>query len=314
MPPWFLILLGLVTLVVGAELLVRGSSWIAEALGVRPLIVGLTVVAIGTSAPELVVSLVAVSEPDTIDIVLGNIFGSNIANIALILGATALVMPIVAKDAKLRFEVVWLLVAGVLTFLPFLMGQYDRGYGVFLVGLITLFIIWLVQRERRARPERPKNPGIERSGNRVVLHIAMVPVGLAGLVFGGGWLVDGAVEIATELGWSKGVIAATIIAIGTSLPELATSIVAARKGHPELALGNIIGSNIFNILMVLGVTSLFVPIPADFGENGMRTSVAMGLTFVLAVLLLGPKHISRTAGCILLAAYVVYIFVEVRLA
>ena len=313
MLPWLCILLGLVTLIVGAELLVRGSSWIAEALGVRPLIVGLTVVAIGTSAPELVVSLIAVDKPGAMGIVLGNIFGSNIANIALILGTTALVGPIVARDAKLRFEVIWLLGASALTFLPFLMGQYTRGYAALFVGLITLFMIWLVQRERRARPERQKKPEDQRSPLRAVLHIVMVPAGLAGLIFGGQWLVDGAVDVAKELGLSEDVIAATIIAIGTSLPELATSIVAARKGQPELALGNIIGSNIFNILMVLGTTALFVPIPAAFCEHGIRTSVAMGLTLVLAVLLLGPKHISRAAGGILLAVYVGYLFVEVSL-
>ena len=151
----------------------------------------------------------------------------------------------------------------------------------------------------------------DRTGGQVALHIAMVPMGLVGLVYGGQWLVDGAVEIATAFGMSEGVIGATIIAIGTSLPELATAIMAARKGHSELVLGNIIGSNIFNILMVIGVTATIVPLPVHWSDQGMRTVFGLGLAVFMAFVLMGPKQLPRALGAVLLASYTAYLILEV---
>ena len=307
---WLVILVGLVVLLAGAEALVRGSSWLAEAMGIRPLIVGLTVVAIGTSAPELVVSVLAANEGQT-GLVVGNIFGSNTANIALILGTTAALRSIDTSETKLRFETTWLVVASLLTFVPFLDGGYSQQLGLAMLAMITLFIAWLVRREQRARPSKADEPQSNRTFAAAAAHVALTGMGGAGLYFGGGWLVDGAVTIAKELGMSPPVIGATVIAIGTSLPELAASIVAARRGHPEMAVGNVIGSNIFNILLVLGVTSTISPIPVSWAEHGTRTLVPMVLTGFVAFLLLRGSRVTKPVGFILLATYAWYIIWEV---
>jgi cation:H+ antiporter len=309
MTSWLWILLGLVVLTVGAELLVRGAAWIAEVLGVRHMVVGLTVVAIGTSAPELVVSLIAALNGNT-GLPLGTVYGSNIANIALIMGVTALVTPIVIKGGKVRFEMFWVLGATFVTIVPFFTGEYGIALGGMMILALAVFLYAIVNRERKSRPSREKKAPSDRGSGQVAIHVAMVLAGLVGLVFGGDWLVGGAVEVAKALEISDATIGATIVAIGTSLPELATSIVAARKGHAELALGNIIGSNIFNILMVLGVTAIAVPLPVTWAEHGMRTVFGLGLTVFMACLLLGPKRLSRPVGAVLLLSYITYIVLE----
>ena len=310
MTPWLSILVGLVTLVVGAEVLVRGAAWIAQAMGIRPLVVGLTVVAMGTSAPELVVSVIAAWEGNE-GIVVGNVFGSNVANLGMILGATAVVSPIVFRSAKLRFELYWLLFASALTFIPLRRGVCDAWSGGVLVLLLIVFIVWLVRRERLAHPERLSPDRQVRDLGHVAWNILFVLAGLAGLLFGGTWLKDGAVEVARTFEMDEAVIAATIVAIGTSLPELATSVVAARRGHPELGLGNIIGSNIFNILMVLGASALVAPIPYTWDGTGMRISISMAYAIVIAFLLLGPGRIGRRLGLALLLGYAGYLTLEV---
>jgi cation:H+ antiporter len=206
---------------------------------------------------------------------------------------------------------IWLLVATAVTLLPFYTGSYGALFGGVMVAALVVFVCWLVRRERRARPAREHHEPTNRSAGQVALHIVMVPIGLVGLVYGGEWLVSSAVEIAEELGWSEAVIGATIVAIGTSLPELATAIMAARKGHSELVLGNIIGSNIFNILMVIGVTGTIIPLPVTWSEQGMRTVFGLGLSVLLAIVLLGPKRLPRSLGAVLLASYVVYLLLEV---
>ena len=309
---WLFILAGLVVLLLGAEFLVRGAAWLAEAFGVRPMIVGLTVVAIGTSAPELVVSLQFANQGLFGD-ALGNVYGSNIANIALILGSTALVMPIVMTEgARIRFELLFLVAASSITLIPLFTGNYSRALGITMIVGLALFIWILVERERRGREPRGLRPTKERSSSQFLVHGLMIPVGLTGLVFGGRWLVEGATEIAKDFGLSEGVIGATVVAIGTSLPELATSIVAARKGHSEMALGNVIGSNIFNLLMVLGCSATLYQLPV--GDAQMtRTLIGLGLTVIMAALLLGPKTVNRVAGGCLVAIYIAYLTLEVMI-
>ncbi|MEE2886297.1 MAG: calcium/sodium antiporter [Planctomycetota bacterium] len=307
---WLMILAGLGVLGIGAEALVRGAAWIAEALGVRPLIVGLTVVAIGTSAPELVVSVIAANKGET-GLVIGNVFGSNTANLALILGLTAFVRPIDASDSKMRFEILWLLAASLLTFAAFLGDEFSRQLGVAMTTMIVVFLIWVVLRER---PGRPKETSQDKTVISGIAHLAMTAAGGLGLYYGGQWLVDGAITVARDLGMSPPVIGATIVAIGTSLPELAASIVAARRGHPEMAVGNIVGSNVFNILLVLGVTATISPIPVGWAEHGIRMLVPMVLTVYVAFLLLRNMRIMKPAGMILLISYVWYIIWEILLA
>jgi len=312
---WLEILFGLVVLFAGAEALVRGSSWIAESLGIRPITVGLTVVAIGTSAPELVVSIIAANKGET-GLVIGNIFGSNTANLALILGLTAALRSISTPAAKTRFEIAWLIIASLMVFVSFLGNEYSQLLGLTMIAMLALFLTWLVRREQRERPntvERSKSwrPRGQGAAAETLQHVALTCIGGVCLYFGGGWLVTGAVTIAEELGMSPPVIGATVIAIGTSLPELAASIVAARRGQPEMAVGNVIGSNIFNILLVLGVTSTISPIPVSWADHGVRTLVPMILTGFIAFLLLRNRRISKPAGIVLLASYVWYIIWEV---
>lgn len=307
---WLTIVAGLVVLGIAAEALVRGAGWIAEASGIRPLIVGLTVVAIGTSAPELVVSVIAANKGET-GLVIGNIFGSNTANLALILGLIAIVRPIDASDSKMRFAVLWLLVASLLTFLAFVSDEFSRQFGISMTAMVTVFIIWLVLRERKRRPERSTQTQQTKTSMGGLAHLTMTAGGGFGLYLGGRWLVDGAILVAKDIGMSPPVIGATIVAIGTSLPELAASIVAARRGHPEMAVGNIVGSNVFNILMVLGVTSTISPIPVAWAEHGIRMLVPMALTVFVAVLLLRTGRITKPVGIILLISYVWYIIWEI---
>jgi cation:H+ antiporter len=315
MTDWFIILGGLVTLIVGAELLVHGAVAVALALGISKLMVGLTIVALGTSAPELVVGLVDVLEADSSGpvgaIALGNVFGSNVANIGLILGLTALVRAVPTTASKLRFEAVWLMVASILCMKPLIVqGSYTRGDGAALCILVVLFTLMLVRREqRRHRDDPPQKLG--QGTNRTIFNVVLIGIGLVGLTYGGQWLVSGSRGVAVSLGMPESVIGATIVAVGTSLPELATSVVAARRGHPELAVGNIIGSNIFNIGMVLGVCALVRPLPVTFAEHGLRMSVGLLLAVALGVVLMRRTRISRRAGGILLVCYLGYLTAEV---
>ncbi|MEE9126734.1 MAG: calcium/sodium antiporter [Planctomycetota bacterium] len=316
MADWLLILGGLVTLIAGAELLVHGAVRIALALGISKLMVGLTIVAIGTSAPELVVGVVDVLKVDSSGhvgaIALGTVFGSNVANIGLILGLTALVRPIPTTESKLRFEAAWLVLASVLCMKPLIQtgqGRYSHSDGAVLCVLVLVFTLMLVQRERRKDPDdTPRNP--DRNTTRTIFNVALVVFGLVGLTYGGQWLISGARGAALSLGMPDSLIGATIVAVGTSLPELATAVVAARRGHPELAVGNIVGSNIFNIGMVLGVCAMVRPLPVT-PEHGLRMFTGLFLALVLGFVLMRRTKISRRTGGILLVCYLGYLTAEV---
>ncbi len=312
MSDWLLILGGLATLIVGAEILVRGAVWIALALGVSKLTVGLTIVAFGTSAPELVVSVFDVAKPDSSGgIALGNVYGSNVANIGLILGLTALVRPVPTTGSKLRFESYWMMAAATLAMKPLLFGHSFTSFdGAVLLGLLGLFTLMLLHRERRSEDENDSQP-VGRNSRRLALHVVLVLMGLTGLFFGGQWLVSGSRAIAALWGMPESLMGATIVAVGTSLPELATALVAARRGHPEIALGNVVGSNIFNICMVLGICALIRPLPVAAAEHGLRMVLGLGLTAVLGVLFMTRTRISRRAGGILLVCYLGYLTAEV---
>ena len=318
MTDWLLILGGLVTLIVGAESLVRGAVWIALALGVSKLTVGLTIVAFGTSAPELVVCVSDVAKPDNLGpvggIALGNIFGSNVANIGLILGLTALVRAVPTTGSKLRFEAYWMMLASILCMKPLLFqGEFTLLDGAVLVGLLGLFTIMLLRRERRNTNDKGNGDHgpLDHDGRRAALHVALVILGLVGLFYGGQWLVSGSKGVARALGMPDSLIGATIVAVGTSLPELVTALVAARRGHPEIALGNVVGSNIFNICMVLGICALVRPLPVTFAEHGMRMSVGLVLAVTLGILLMRKTRISRRTGGTLLVCYLAYLTAEV---
>jgi cation:H+ antiporter len=254
------LLIGFVGLVLGAEILVRGASHLAGVLGVRPLVVGLTVVAFGTSAPELAISLQS-SIAGRADLGVGNVVGSNISNVLLILGAAAVIAPLSIRQRVVRLDVPVMIGFSVLALALAIDGKLDWWDGALLVTLgiaYTAYAVRLSRKEdRRVREEYEEEFGTDRDESRHwYLYSLMVLVGLALLVTGSHWLVKGAVAMARYLGLSELVIGLTVVAVGTSMPELVTSVVAALRGERDLAVGNIIGSNIMNIVSVLGLTSI----------------------------------------------------------
>jgi len=259
-----LFILGFVLLTIGADVLVRGASELAENLGISRLIVGLTVVAFGTSAPELAVNIQSAwaNQPD---IAIGNVVGSNILNILLVLGVAALIAPLSVHKRLIQWEVPMMIGVSVLLLLLVLDGTLNRWEGLLLSCGIIFYIIFTIKtaREIDEPSQENENENEKKDGKSGALHLItqliFIIVGLALLVQGSDWLVDGAVVIATYFGVSELIIGLTIISIGTSLPELATVIIGSLRGEQDLVVGNIIGSNLFNILLVLGVTSMIAP-------------------------------------------------------
>ncbi|MCA9321528.1 MAG: calcium/sodium antiporter [Planctomycetes bacterium] len=295
----------LAVLTVGAELLVRGASMLARRLGISELAVGLTVVAFGTSAPELVVSLSAALGGSS-DIAVGNVVGSNICNIALILGLSAVIHPMIVHTKIFKLDAPLLLVLSGALAAALHFGQLSRTVGIgLIVGLIafTMTTLWLARRETdRASPDEVP----ATSGGSAVLDLLLIAAGLAGLVGGGNWFVGSAIDLARYFELSESLIGLTIVAVGTSLPELATSIVAALRGRGDLAVGNIVGSNIFNILGILGVTAVVQPLSAG-GVGTLDLAYMLGLSLVLLPIVRSGFVVSRGEGALLLLSYVGYL-------
>lgn len=279
--PWIMIAQvvgGLVVLVFGAEILLRGAVRLASSFGISSLVIGLTVVAFGTSAPELAVSTIAAFEGQP-DIAIGNVVGSNVCNILLILGLSAIVTPLVVKRQLIRIDVPVMIGVSLLMLLFALDLWIQRWEGIVLTIGIILYTAFLLRFSRKESVDVVDEFESEfgRTGRkRSVLNLVWVVSGIALLVLGSQWMVDGAVTLARILGVTELVIGLTVIAVGTSLPEIATSIVAAIRGERDIAVGNVIGSNIFNILCVLGVSTTVSP-------SGIRVSPA-ALTFDIPVM------------------------------
>jgi cation:H+ antiporter len=299
---------GLVVLVAGAETLVRGAVRVARALGVSQFLVGFTLVAFGTSAPELAVSLSAALEGRP-GIAVGNVVGSNIANIGLVLGAAALVRPLAGSMRLLRVEVPLVIVATLLFWFLCRDNTLSRGDGVaLLVGFAALCVF--IYRGTRAEPAGVK----EEVGKAAAVHMpvwlaaVLVVVGLAGLAGGAHLMVESAVEIAKALGVNQWVIGLTVVALGTSLPELAAALVAAYRDQPDLVLGNVAGSNLFNILFVLGVTLTARPVMGVSDRAVMNEIPAMALfSFLLFATIANGLRVHRWEGAILLLAYAAFL-------
>ena len=306
---------GVVLLVVGAEMLVRGAAALALRFGITPLVVGLTVVAFGTSSPELVVSVQAALSGNG-PVALGNVIGSNIANLGLIVGVSAALSPLVVDRRLITRDVPVMLLAMGLFWVFLFDGQLSAVEGALLTTGIFLYTGWGVVSSRRetkrARESADDLPvevtdALAAPAWRVALNVGLVVAGLAGLVIGAGWLVDGAVAVAERLGVSEAVIGLTLVAVGTSLPELATTIVAALRGHGEIALGGAIGSNVFNVLGVLGPASIARPIPADGIETGVILIMLAMAALTTLFLTTGGKT-RRWEGFVLLACYGAYLW------
>lgn len=294
---------GLVGLFVGGEALVRGSVGIARRMAVPPLLIGLTVVGFGTSTPELLVSVDAAWR-GVPDIAIGNIVGSNIGNILLIIGLSALIWPIRVMGATLCRDTAAMMAAAVVLVPVFAMGQMGRPAGLVLVaGLVA----YLVRAYRQPGAVVADEAGAPAPGSVPVLTLWIIG-GLLALMVGARLLVDGAVAVARDYGISEAFIGLTIVAVGTSLPELATSLIAAFRRHSEIAIGNIVGSNIFNVLGILGVTALIAPIPVASRFLTFDLPVMIAVSLLLTALLLTRPVIGRVAGLAMLAGYAVYVW------
>ncbi len=294
-------------LYLGAEGLVRGSVAIAFRMGITALVIGLTFVAFGTSSPELVVSLSAGAVGDS-EIALGNVIGSNIANVALILGAAALVKPIDVNPSYLKKDLIIMLLVSVLMIILIMDGEIGLFDGmIFTIGIISYVFFSFYTAKKENGIQEIITEEIPKKQRKLFTDIMFFLGGLAILIFGARLFVDGAVNIAEVLGVSKTIIGISIVAFGTSLPELATSIVAALKGEADVSLGNVIGSNIFNILMILGITGLIFPIPAT-ELNWIDLGIMLGVSVIIIPLSYFGKKLSRIDGLILLAIYAGYIY------
>jgi cation:H+ antiporter len=303
-----LLVLGLVFLVGGAELLVRGASRLARAFGISPLVVGLTVVAFGTSSPELAVSVQSAFSGQA-DLALGNVIGSNIFNVLFILGLSALITPLVVSQQLVRLDVPLMIGASVLLLLLSLDGAIGRVEGALLFAGIVGYTVFLIRQSRResgggaaeAGAGEPESGGWLRNG-------ALVLAGLTLLVLGSRWLVGGAVEIATALGVSELVIGLTIVATGTSLPEVATSVLASIRGERDIAVGNVVGSNIFNLLAVLGLSGLVAPSGIEVARSALLFDIPVMIAVAIACLpiFFSGYLIARWEGALFLGYYIAY--------
>lgn len=304
---------GLVVLIVGAELLVRGSSRLAAAFGVSPLVIGLTIVALGTASPEIAVSLQAAVSGQG-DITIGNVIGSNIFNILFVLGVSAMFTHLLIAEQLIRLDAPIMIGISVLTYLLVLDRHLSRLDGAVLVAGVIAYSVFSLRQSRKeskgvqqeyaqeyAKKESPTLPNILK-------YLAFIAAGLGLLVLGARWLVDSATSIAVSLGVSELVIGLTIVAAGTSLPEVATSVIAAIRGESDIAVGNAVGSNIYNLLGVLGVAGLLSPAGINVAENAFRFDLPV-MIFVAVVTLpifYIDNRVSRLEGGVLFSYYVLY--------
>lgn len=299
---------GLVMLFIGAEGLIRGSSNLAIKIGITPLVVGLTVVAFGTSTPELVVSLKAALLGNS-SISLGNVVGSNIANIALILGVAAIIKPLDVHANVIMREIPIMIVITVLFLFLLIDGELGFIDGlIFVIGLVIYLIVnvLLARKEKNPEVDSEFKEGL-KSKLGVPVSIVLMLAGLGLLILGANLFVQSAVAIAKMFNVSDAIIGLTIVAIGTSLPELITSIVASYKKEADIAIGNVVGSNIFNILGILGITALIIPI-SSVGLGYVDLGVMLFTAIILFPLSRTGFSISRFEGAILLVGYAGYIF------
>ena len=296
---------GLVGLFIGGDWLVTGSSRVALVLKISPLVIGLTIVAIGTSAPELLVSIQAALLGSN-QLALGNVIGSNIANIGLILGLTGVIAPIAVQAGLIRREIPIMIIVTIFASIITLDGVISRVDGLLLLVGFVVFNLLFYFLAQQAPEAHEDVSDIATSGIIIWREVLRVLLGIGALVIGADLLVDGATSIARGLGISELIIGVTMVALGTSLPELATSLNAAIRGHSDLAVGNVIGSNITNLLLVLGATSAILPIEVNTGETFVEFLVMIGFA-----LLLWPfarnKTLSRRESALFLGAYVAFI-------
>jgi cation:H+ antiporter len=304
---FILFLLGFVLLIAGAEVLVRGASRLAVAAGISPLVVGLTVVAYGTSAPELAVTIQA-SFAGQSDIAIGNVVGSNISNILLVLGISAAVAPLSIAQQLIRWDIPIMIGLSGLMLLMGLDGVIGRVDGIVLFTGAIIYTVIVLRQSRKAQTGKQRESADFGGARNLSRQITYIVIGLILLVFGARWLVNGAVEMARLLGVNELIVGLTIVAVGTSLPEIATSIIAGLRGQRAIAVGNAVGSNIFNILLVLGVCSIVAPggIPVSSPALHFDIPVMIAVAVACLPIFFIGYQIARWEGFLFLGYYLAY--------
>lgn len=309
---WLSIAGGLVILTIGAEILIRGATALARQLGVSDLLIGLTLVGFGTSTPELVSSVQAalIGSPG---VAVGNVVGSNIANILLILGLSVFIAPFAVERKAFQRDGIVVLIATLAAIGVSMTGEFGRAAGAAFLASIAAYIVLAFVTERKA-PDLPraeqhaaKGAALPAGPKSPALDILMAIGGLALLIVGAKFLVTGAISIAAKLGVSETIIGLTVVAVGTSLPELVTSVMAAIRGKSSLALGNVVGSNIYNIFGILGTTALIHPVAAPAEIVAFDNWVMLGATLLMILFAVTRNRLNRLEGATMVAAYACYI-------
>lgn len=305
---------GVILLIVGAEALVRGASKIAANIGIPPLVIGLTVVAFGTSSPEMAVSVMS-SSSGNVDIAIGNVVGSNIFNVLFILGLSALIVPLVVNQQLIKLDVPLMIIVSLLTLMLGWNGNISKIEGGILFAGIIGYTVFLIRQSKKEKSKLVKQEYEQEYGDgkpftpmQWIINLVMVVGGLVLLVLGSRWLVDSATTIAKQMGVSDLIIGLTIVAAGTSLPEVATSIIASIRGERDIAVGNVVGSNIFNILAVLGLSALFAPSGLPVSAAALQFDIPVMIAVAIACLpmFFTGNLIARWEGAVFLGYYIAY--------
>jgi len=308
-----LLIIGLIILIVGGDYLVRGSSSIALRLHLSPLVVGLTIVAFGTSAPELVISIQSALKGSP-DIAMGNVVGSNICNLALVLGLIAVINPVKVQTNSIRVDWPMTMGASILLFFMIREGYLKALEGVIMIVILVLYLFFIIRDSRKetlASKVEESSDIPDPPTKQIWKDIVFIIIGCVGLFFGSEWFVGSAKDLALSLGVEERVVGLTVVALGTSLPELVTAAVASFKGQTDLALGNLMGSNIFNILSILGITSIIKSIHVHEIILGKDIIWMLLITLMILPLMIIKREVGRTDGIILLVVYSVYIYTVV---
>jgi cation:H+ antiporter len=311
---YFDVIIGFLLLLGAAEFMVRGSVALAKRFSISPLVIGMTIIAIGTSAPELVVGLEAAVSGSP-GMALGNVIGSNIANVLLVLGAAGLVTVMVSKEGALLRDGLVLLAGSVLFAFMCMSGEIGRIGGIILVISLAVFLIVSFRREKKeggsdAELHIEEVDEVGSLPNNIFVVLAALIGGMAGIIYGADLLVDGSVQIARSFDVSEEVIGLTIVALGTSLPELAASVVAAFRGHADVAIGNVVGSNMFNILGIAGIVAIVQPLPVAHQIISFDIWIMLAATIVILPLLILGWRLNRSVAAIFLMLYCGYIVIQ----
>jgi len=306
-----LIITGFIILILGGDYFVKGSSNLAFRLKLSPLVVGLTIVAFGTSAPELLISIQAALSGSP-DIATGNVIGSNICNLSLILGITAIITPVILNKNSLRIDWPMTMGASLLLFFVIQKGYIKSWEGIVFIFILIAYIVFIIWKSRKTAEElepSQKNDNIpEAPPKQLMKNIVMTILGAAGLYYGSELLVGNVKDLAVEIGVEERVVGLTLVALGTSLPELVIAALASYRGHTDLAIGNLMGSNLFNILSILGITSIIKPITINESIINSDIIWMLAVTLLILPLMVIKKTIGRIDGVILLVFYIIYIY------